>query len=254
MQDPSDDLLDRVRALEAQLGRQRRWGLALVLLVASLALTAMIRPPHQKQRFTEIDVERLNIVEPDGNLCLVLANTPRLPSPTMNGKVLAEVKDRGPGMIFFDGKGTEVGGVSYGTHEGKDGFSAVGHLSFDQFKNDQVVHITYRDNGRQRSAGLYVVDRPLKPGLEEILARRDAMRRATGDEKVKLEKEWQAAQERGEFGAQRVIVGSVDRTAVVGLKDTKARERIRLSVDASDVARLEFLDEKGAVVYSLPPK
>jgi hypothetical protein len=34
--------------------------------------------------------------------------------------------------------------------------------------------------------------------------------------------------------------------------DTGGRERVRMVVDASNGARLEFLDEAGKVVYSLP--
>jgi hypothetical protein len=62
----------------------------------------------------EIDVERLNIVEPDGRVALVLANTQRLPGPMLEGKELPKEISQGrigsAGMISVDAQGTEIGG------------------------------------------------------------------------------------------------------------------------------------------------
>ena len=62
------------------------------------------------------------------------------------------------------------------------------------------------------------------------------------------------AKERGEtsFGARRVFLGSQDQAAALRLMDTAGRERVRIVVDASTTPRMEFLDEGGKVVYSLP--
>lgn len=61
------------------------------------------------------------------------------------------------------------------------------------------------------------------------------------------------ARESGEFGAQRVFVGKdSEKTASVTLFDAKGKPRVKLSVDAAGIGRLEFLDEVGKVSYSLP--
>ena len=61
------------------------------------------------------------------------------------------------------------------------------------------------------------------------------------------------ARESGEFGAQRVFVGKdSDKTAAVTLFDAKGKPRIKLSVDAAGTGRLEFLDDTGKAMYSLP--
>jgi hypothetical protein len=52
---------------------------------------------------------------------------------------------------------------------------------------------------------------------------------------------------------QRVFVGSQDKAAMVQLRDTHGRVRVRLAVDAQDTARLEFLDEAGKAVAQYPP-
>jgi hypothetical protein len=52
----------------------------------------------------------------------------------------------------------------------------------------------------------------------------------------------------------RVFVGEQGRTAIFEMRDTKGRERVRLVVDSTDVARLEFLDDKGQVTHRLPER
>jgi hypothetical protein len=47
-------------------------------------------------------------------------------------------------------------------------------------------------------------------------------------------------------------MGSANRTAVLQIRDTQGRPRIVLSVDSTDVARLQFLDSAGVVVSTLP--
>ena len=39
---------------------------------------------------------------------------------------------------------------------------------------------------------------------------------------------------------------------MVSIYDTKARPRIQMTVDASDAARMELLDEDGQVTHRLP--
>lgn len=63
-----------------------------------------------KQKFTEIDVERLNLVEKNGTLRMVMANAERMPDPIINGKAFKT--ERPPGMIFYNGLGDEDGGFS----------------------------------------------------------------------------------------------------------------------------------------------
>ena len=39
---------------------------------------------------------------------------------------------------------------------------------------------------------------------------------------------------------------------MVRMKDTAGRDRLKIYVDSLGVARMEFLDEDGEVVYSVP--
>jgi len=234
----------RLAHLERQLRRQRRIGAVALLVISTLTLAAWQQAPA-RQRFQEIDVERVNIVEPNGQLVLVLANTERLPDPLIAGKTI-ETSRTGPGMIFFDGKGWEVGGLTYSTRTTENGYRASGHLSFDQYRNDQVVYLNYADDGQQKSAGLYVVDRAREPHIDELLRMRDAAANASPDERAAIQAKLAGS------AAQRIFVGSADETAMVRLRDRSGRDRIRLLVEADGAGRLEFLDADGKVIRTFP--
>ena len=53
--------------------------------------------------------------------------------------------------------------------------------------------------------------------------------------------------------ADRVMVGrDREQAAVVRLSDAKGKPRIKLSVDANGLPKLEFLDETGKVTHTFP--
>ncbi len=203
-----------------------------------------------KVRFEEIEVERINIVDRDGTLRLVIANTERSPDVVLNGRTYPREGGRSPGLIFFNDEGTECGGLIYGGQRKEGKYSAGASLTFDQFEQDQVVQLHYDDENGDRTYGLRIMDRPTRP-LAEFLPRWEAIvGMPDGPAKEAAIDEFQAG-----FGAcRRVFVGrNRGGEAIVVLADSKGRDRIRMRVDQDDVPRLEFLDEKGEVVYRLPP-
>jgi hypothetical protein len=60
--------------------------------------------------FDEITVHRINVVEPDGTLRMVISDRARFPGAIFHGK---EYKHPRPaaGMLFFNDEGTEDGGL-----------------------------------------------------------------------------------------------------------------------------------------------
>jgi hypothetical protein len=240
----NESLQLRVDTLEQQVRLHRRISLAAILAISVFG-TAAFQTKDNTARFTELTVERLNVVEPDGQLVLAIANTARLPDPLIAGKTV-ETARNGPGIIFFDGKGWEVGGLTYSTRETENGYRASGHFAFDQFRNDQVVYLNYSDDGKRKNAGLYIVDRARTPRIDELLAMREQAQKASAEERKVLEEKMRGT------SAQRIFVGSEEETAMVRMRDRAGRDRIRLSVNALGVAQLEFLDEAGKLVDRLP--
>jgi hypothetical protein len=207
----------------------------------------------QKPRFDEIDVERINVIAPNGKPRLVISNAERAPDVIINGKTYHRSGSNEAGMIFYNEEGSENGGMGFSGHTRDGHVSADAGLMFDQYGQDQTVGLTYDEQDGRRSAGLRVWDRPnqsvtvladmveplkLMPNGPEKTRRMNAIR----DSATKL----------GLGGAQRVFVGKQsDKTAMVVLADAQSRPRLRLVVDSAGAARIEFLDDGGKVIRSL---
>jgi hypothetical protein len=222
-------------------------------LFAALFFLGM-KPREAPTKFAEIDVERINIVEKDGRLRLAISNRDRSPGPVIGGLSMKSREGTRPGMIFFNDKGDECGGMTWGSSEEKGAIRASAGLMFDQYNQDQTVGITYSQRNEERSAGLRVWERSLTPladfarRVNEIELMKEGPEQAEAMKKLREE-----AAASGLGGAQRVFVGRTEKSeAVVSLADAKGKPRILISVDAAEVATLKFLDKDGKVIFSLP--
>jgi len=237
-----DNMQKRVRVLEA-------FALLSLLVLGVLAFAAFTQT---KQKFDEITVERLNVVEKNGQLVAVIANTDRMPDPIVGGKTFKT--ERPPGMIFYNGIGDECGGLVFGAATGEnaragDKYGAYGGFSLDQYKQSQAIGLIYNDHSGSREVGLKVWDRP-ETSQSEFIERGDVIRKMPeGPEKEAARK---SLRESG-FSPTRIFVGkNKEREAKVTLYDAKGNARINMIVDAAGVPRLDFLDEGGKVTYSMP--
>ena len=75
---------------------------AIVTIVCAVLFLSAFTIQGKKQKFEEIDVERINIVEKDGKLRMVISNEARQHPGIANGKVIERKGPRPPGMIFFN--------------------------------------------------------------------------------------------------------------------------------------------------------
>src|SRR5713101_3458560 len=91
-----------------------------------------------KPRFDEIDVQRINIVEKDGRVRLVIANADRQAVTVVGGKEILPDRKREAGLIFFNDEGDENGGLTYGGRTENGVARASAGLSFDQYQQDET--------------------------------------------------------------------------------------------------------------------
>jgi hypothetical protein len=227
----------RVRVLET-------YAIVSLLVFGALAVSAL---RQTKQSFDEISVGRLNVVEKDGQLRAVIANSDRMPDPIVAGKAFKT--QRPPGMIFYNGLGDEDGGLIFGAVTGGGQYGAYAGLSLDQYQQSQAIGLIYNDHSGSREVGLSVWDRP-ETTITTLMARRQAIEAMPdGSEKEAAKK----SQSEAEFSPTRVFVGKdKDRDAKVTLYDAKGNARINMVVDSTGLPRLDFLNENGKVIYSLP--
>jgi hypothetical protein len=198
-----------------------------LLLLYSGALTLAFlfiaaNPAPRKASFDELTVRRINVVEPDGTLRMVISDSARLPGVIVRGKEQPKVDRPQAGMIFFNDEGTENGGLIFGGRRNAKGdvVSSGGSLSFDRYGANQIVQLIGVDDSEDRLAGLVVTDSPS-----------------------------------GTDTRRRIWVGrGNDGNATISLADGNGRKRIVMKVAADGASSISFLDVNGKVVNQLEPK
>lgn len=232
--------------------RREVWFLKMYASAGTLAWVALFCMAFASQernpKFEEIDVERINIVEADGSLRMVISNRQRQHPGIVDGKLMPREHGRPPGMIFFNHLGDECGGLIFDENGGKGHFVS---LTMDKSRQDQTIGMQHleSDNG-DYFAGLTIWDRP-HTSLADSNAEYEAIRKMPDEADRKAA--FSAMRERGEFGFDRVTIAKLrNKTAMISLSDPKGRPRIRLSVDPAGDPKLEFLDEQGLVFLTLP--
>jgi hypothetical protein len=218
-----------------------------VTAFAAIATGQAISEPRSVS-FDEINVHRINVVEPDGTLRMTISNRAQFPGLIVKGKELPHAsRNDVAGMIFFNDEGTENGGLVFGGKSVNGHVSSGGHLSFDQYEQDQVVTLEQTEDDGHRVAGLTIDDRPDAPmdfaGLSALEQEPDGPAKT-----AKLEK----LEQSGAFGATRLFAGKDSSGgSLVNLKDAKGNTRLRLSVTAKGEAAISFLDANGKVTRTI---
>lgn len=194
-----------------------------VIATGFLALTMVMHGAVKTQRFDEIIVRRINVVEPDGTLRMVISNRDSFPGVIVRGKEQGQNRRPGAGMLFYNNEGTENGGLIFGGHRDAAGtvVDAGVSLSFDKYGvNGNFVQLAGVSDVANRFAGLRIKDNSI-----------------------------------GSPNTNRIWVGNGDDgAATVALMDIQGRKRIVMEVKADGESSLAFLDADGKVLNRLLPQ
>lgn len=203
-----------------------------------------------RTRFSEIDVQRINVVEPDGTVRLVISDKTRFPGSFAHGREIRRQDRTAAGLLFLNEEGTEMGGLIFDGQKDKDGqVRSNGHLSFDQYDQDQIVSIDGGQEGAAKRVMMVFSDRgdwPIWGAVDEIT-------------RIKALPPSQQQEAMAKFLAShpgdhnRIILGrAADQSAVFRMADPEGHDRIVMRVTADGKAVLQFLDESGKVLDELP--
>lgn len=217
-------------------------------LLGAFVVTQAVGKPEATALDT-LDVKRINVREDDGTLRMVIANTSRFPGLIIRGEEHPHPDRTTAGMLFFNDEGTENGGLIFGGRRGADGkVESYGHLSFDQFEQDQVIALNHGEEDGARTAGLTISDRPDASMLE-------TMRRLDGLTGAAREAEIAKLRAENGVGQPRAFLGKDEyRASALDLKDAEGRTRLRLHVAADGAASIQFLDEAGRITRTMTPE
>ena len=182
---------------------------------------------------------------------MIMSNSERQHPGIIDGRMIPD-RRRSAGLLFFNDKGDEVGGLSFSGNAGGDGKgSASALLAFDRFNQDQTVALQYGEGGGRYYSGLRVWDRPERSLGLVIDEMKKIEKMKDGPEKTAATQKLRETAAPGT--AERAFVGrDRENASVVRLNDANGKVRAKLSVDSAGVPKLEFLDETGKVTFSLP--
>ena len=200
----------------------------------------------RNQTFDVLTVHRIDFVEPDGTPRLIISNREQFPGTFMRKKEYPRPDRRdAAGMIFVNDEGSEMGGLIFGGLKDKDGtIQNHGHLSFDQYEQDQIFAIDSGREDQEKFSAIRIGERgdyPIQEAYDESLPI------------DKLPKDQQDAEWKKFFSthtgdANRIYLGrSRDKSASLQIKDAEARTRLIMRVDADGNPVIQFLDATGKV-------
>lgn len=204
--------------------------------------------------FEQINVQRVNVVEPDGKPRVIISSRSHFPGLYWGGKEYKHHSRDTGGFLFFNSRGDEVGGMTFDAQQDGNNWSADSGLMFDQYQQDQTVGMVYSERDGKRTAGLRVWDRP-NQSMAPIIELSDKAARAGSDaEREEIRKQMMDVAKTWGPAGERLFAGKVLEDSVVRLADKAGRPRLVLKVDAAGEPSVEFLDESGKVVQRIAAK
>jgi hypothetical protein len=227
-------------------------------LISVGVVVLLVQPAESVQKpneFDEINVRRINIVEPDGKPRVIISSRALMPGLYWAGKEYKHPTRDDGGFLFFNDNGDEVGGMTFANRKSGDNNSVHSGLLFDQYQQDQTLGLVYNERNGQRVAGMRVWNRP-DESLFPAIELGDKLARATSaEEKAAIR------QQMNEFGktwqgkvGERFFAGKEADTTLVRLADANGKPRLVLRVDDKGQPAVEFLDESGKVTKRITDK
>ena len=171
--------------------------------------------------FDQINVKRINVVEPDGTLRMVISDRAKLPGIIVRGKEQPFDRPQA-GMIFYNDEGSENGGLIFGGKKDAKGnvVNSGGSLSFDKYDANQIVQLIGVDDSEDRFAGLIVSD-----------------------------------SHTGTDTRRRIWIGRDDSgTVSLAMMDANGKKRILIEVRPDGTPSMTFLDANGKPTERFPAK
>lgn len=221
---------------------------AVVLTTAFAGLLLMgAKSAPMNADFDTITVHRINVVEPDGTMRMVISDHAKFPGFIIHGKEYPHPRPQA-GMLFYNDEGTEQGGLVFDGGKTRGGYSSGLSLTFDRYQQDQQLQLLGLDKNGHYFAGMEVNDVPQRPILGDfqefakIKAMPEAQREALLEQRRKEHY----------YGAQRFYAGkSASGNSVVLLRDANGQPRLSMQVTSDGKASIDFLNADGKVQRSI---
>ena len=197
------------------------WGVLLRPYLPSAAAAAQSSAAAQSATYDTLTVQRINVVDRDGKMRLIIANSARMPGAIRNGKTYPRSIDNAAGLIFLDTRGEETGGIATARLRGTD----VTGFIFD---------CTYQGTDCIRMWKEESIDGARLRESFDIFERRPYTGRVESSQ-----------------GVQRITLANENQNAQLEISDPQGHPRIRIGVDRAGEPSIVMLSPDGKEVYRL---
>ena len=223
-------------------------GVVTALLVAVMSGSLTADEAASTRTFEEITVKRINVIEPDGKVRLIISDKARFPGFIFKGREYAFQRGTA-GMLFFNDEGSENGGLIFGGSMQAGQASSFGHLSFDAYMQDQVMTLDSDQRGNAKGVSMLFWDRPSWP-ITDLLDLLTQIANLPPDQQQTAIERFQNS--RPQAKRRMLLARNTDNSVGLQLKDSEGRDRIVIKVAGDGSPVLQFLDQNGNVVSQLP--
>jgi hypothetical protein len=187
----------------------------------------------------ELTVKRINVVEDDGTLRIVIGNSTHGRRLPVRGRLVRHPgRNDAAGLLFMNDEGTECGGITFGGARGADGKEQVGYLAFDDYEQNESLRLGCNQLGDVSTKWLEFVDRPAW-SIADLVEELEKVDPGHADE-------IQARHAAEGYGASRMrLAREEDGSVALVLRDGAGRDRLRLVVPADGEPVVEVVDAEG---------
>jgi hypothetical protein len=197
----------------------------------------------------ELTVKRINVVEDDGTLRLVIGNSTAGDTSPMRGRQV-EHPGRPPmaGLLFVNDEGTECGGLGFAGRRADDGAKVQwGYFTFDDYEQNECFRLGYGREGGRTEKFLEFSDQP-EWSLVDLVNEVEGLE---GDAAAAVQDRYFG--EVDGLGRSRLrLAREEDGSVRLVLRDVRGQDRLRFVVPADGEPQVEVLDADG-VPRSLVP-
>lgn len=232
---------------------EKKVNFLMVYAVASTTLIAFFtlssfKDGKDEKRMDEIVAKKITIIGEDNLPRMVLSNETRQHSGRSNGKEMAK-RERPSGIIFFNNKGDECGGLVYQTKE-KDG-KIISGMSFtmDNYRDDQVVQILndeyYADGKSYIKRGININQYPSGTNMDDRNNRIKEINKIKDEKEreLKLNELWKK-----EGAVNRVFLGRTKgNSSGLFLSGPDGKPKMMIYVDENGNPKIQTYNDKGEI-------
>lgn len=200
------------------------------------------------ENFEEINVKRINIIENDGTIRMVLSNKELQHSGRIDGKDW-EKRERPSGLIFFNDKGDECGGLIYQTKETKNGLISGMSITMDRYKDDQVLQLSNQEtvvDGKIISQrGIHINDFPMNSHITKRMKMLEEAQKITNPE----ERKKKINEIYDQYGERNLLFLGKTKGNSQGLflSDSKGQPKMMIYVDEQGNPKIQTFNSKGEI-------